>query len=65
MTMNRRRFLQTAGVGAGLGMTGAGRAFHDRAIRLAVPAMATMFTSPGAALSSAAVRTPEPAGCMR
>ena len=30
MTMNRRRFLQTAGVGAGLGMTGASRAFHDR-----------------------------------
>jgi hypothetical protein len=29
MAMNRRRFLQTAGVGAGLGMTGAGWAFHD------------------------------------
>jgi hypothetical protein len=31
--MNRRRFLQTAGVGAGLGMTGAGWAFHDRLSR--------------------------------
>ena len=30
MTMNRRRFVQAAGVGAGLAMTGAGWAFHDR-----------------------------------
>src|SRR5512139_3428629 len=30
MPMNRRRFVQAAGVGAGLGMTGAGWAFHDR-----------------------------------
>lgn len=29
MAMNRRGFLQAAGVGAGLGMTGAGWAFHD------------------------------------
>jgi len=29
MTMNRRRFVQAAGVGAGLGLTGAGWAFHD------------------------------------
>src|SRR5918994_6471929 len=31
MAMNRRRFLQTAGVGAGFGMVGGGAlAFHDR-----------------------------------
>jgi hypothetical protein len=29
MAMNRRRFVQAAGVGAGLGLTGAGWAFHD------------------------------------
>lgn len=29
MAMNRRRFLQAAGVGAGLGMTGAAWAFHE------------------------------------
>ena len=30
MAMNRRRFLQTAGVGAGLGMVGGAFGFHDR-----------------------------------
>jgi hypothetical protein len=30
MAMNRRRFLQTAGIGAGLGMAGGALAFHDR-----------------------------------
>jgi hypothetical protein len=29
MTMNRRKFLQAAGVGAGLGLTGASSAFHN------------------------------------
>lgn len=33
MAMNRRRFLQTAGVGAGLGMAGGGLAFHDRMLQ--------------------------------
>jgi hypothetical protein len=33
MAMNRRRFLQTAGVGAGLGITGGGLAFHDRLLQ--------------------------------
>lgn len=30
MAMNRRRFLQTAGIGAGLGMVGGAFGFHDR-----------------------------------
>src|SRR5512134_3878812 len=30
MAMNRRRFLQTAGLGVGFGMAGGGLAFHDR-----------------------------------
>ena len=30
MAMNRRRFLQAAGLGAGFGIAGATRAFHDR-----------------------------------
>src|SRR5215204_6261687 len=30
MTMNRRRFLQTAGAGAGMALAGGAGAFHDR-----------------------------------
>lgn len=37
MTMNRRRFVQAAGVGAGLGLTGAGWAFHDDGLPLMQP----------------------------
>src|SRR3990170_6173829 len=37
MTMNRRRFLQAAGIGAGFGMTGAGWAFHDDGLPLMQP----------------------------
>ena len=37
MTMNRRRFLQTAGVGAGLGLTGVGWAFHNDDLPLMQP----------------------------
>src|SRR5512145_1951261 len=37
MTMNRRTFLQAAGVGAGLGMTGVGWAFHDDGLPLMQP----------------------------
>lgn len=37
MTMNRRRFLQAAGAGAGLGMTGASWAFHKDGLPLMQP----------------------------
>jgi hypothetical protein len=37
MTMNRRRFLKAAGIGAGFGMTGAGWAFHDDGLPLMQP----------------------------
>lgn len=37
MTMNRRRFVQAAGVGAGLSLTGAGWAFHDDDLPLVQP----------------------------
>lgn len=37
MTVNRRRFLQAAGAGAGLGMTGAGWAFHNDGLPLMQP----------------------------
>lgn len=37
MTMNRRRFLQAAGAGAGLGMTGASWAFHNDGLPLMQP----------------------------
>src|SRR5712691_4155329 len=37
MAMNRRKFFQTAGVGAGLSMTGAGWAFHDDGLPLVQP----------------------------
>ena len=37
MTMNRRRFVQAAGVGAGLGLTGAGWAFHNDGLPLQQP----------------------------
>jgi len=37
MTMNRRRFVQAAGVGAGLGLTGVGWAFHDDNLPLMQP----------------------------
>ena len=33
MAMNRRRFLQTTGLGAGLGMAGGGLAMHDRLLQ--------------------------------
>jgi hypothetical protein len=34
MTMDRRTFLQAAGAGAGLSMTGVGWAFHDDGLPL-------------------------------
>ena len=37
MAMNRRRFVQAAGVGAGLGLTGAGWAFHNDGLPLMQP----------------------------
>src|SRR5437867_10965550 len=37
MTMNRRRFLQAAGAGASLGVTGASWAFHDDGLPLMQP----------------------------